>query len=156
MNVKHRIRALALLAGLVFSLSLSGCSPATSQQSGTSIQAPHKKSARKLHYNLTLNQIQFAGNAVILYTTHGTMQTEYVHPRIQAGPPKVFTVLLQSIAPRKYRTNERIPIHNSSVAEAMRLAPVGSNLLLTVFLKPHVQSFETMIGGGDLIQFSFK
>ena len=156
MNVKHRIRALSLVAGLTFSLALSGCSRATSQQPGASIPATHKKIAPKLHYDLQLNQIQFAGNAVIVYTTHGTMQTEYVHPQIQAGPPKLFTVLLQSIAPRTYKTNERIPVHNSPVAVAMKLVPVGSNLLLTVFLKPHVQSFETMIGGGDIIQFSFK
>lgn len=158
MNTRKGIRTLTLMSGLVAAslFSLSGCSFGASQQSGTSIHTTHKQNAQTIHYNLKLNQIQFAGNGVILYTTHGAMQTEYVNPRIQPGSPEMFTVLLRSISPWKYKINERIRIHGSPIADAMKLVPKGADLLLVIFLKPHVHSFETMVGSGDMIQFSFK
>ncbi len=158
MNTRKRIGTRTLILGLVATsfFSLSGCSFGASQQSGSSIQTTHKQIAQKLHYNLKIARIQFAGNGTILYTTHGTMQTEYANPGIHPGSPKMFTVLLRSISPWKYKTNVRIPVHGSPIADAMKLVPKGADLLLVIFLKPHVHSFETMVGGGDMIQFSFK
>lgn len=150
------------MVSLFMTFSLSGCSLTALQPSGTTpkitpvTQTTHKQGPKIIHYKLKLAQIIFAGNGVSLITTHGTMQTEYVHPIIQSGKPKVFKVLLRSISPWKFKTSVRTMVRNSPIADAMELVPNGADLFLIIYLKPHVHSFQTLIGGGDIIEFLFK
>lgn len=104
---------------------------------------------------ITLEGIQVTNSAVILTTTHGTMQTAYQDPHIIFGSSNVFEVTLvnTSAGHLPVKHTQTIASHWGTTEE---IIPQGHNLLLTFDLKPLIHQFQVGIGGGDIIQISFK
>ncbi|AUW94689.1 hypothetical protein BXT84_12640 [Sulfobacillus thermotolerans] len=105
--------------------------------------------------SITLENIQVTRWAVILTTTHGTMQTAYQDPHIISGSPSVFEMtLVNTLAGRLPVNHAQTITSNWGITE--EIIPQGHNLLLTFNLKPLIHQFQVEIGGGDIIQISFK
>jgi len=104
---------------------------------------------------VTLENMQFEDNALVLIMTHGTMQTTYTNPHFSTGTLKQFIVTLRDTSPGKYLLSQVQPI-NAIWAKNMLIEKNGSDLILTFDLKHSFSSFQTGIAGGFEIQFSFK
>ncbi|QSO48443.1 hypothetical protein [Alicyclobacillus mengziensis] len=104
---------------------------------------------------VTLENMQFTNDAVLLVMTHGTMQSTYSDPHFSSGNPKQFIVTLRNTKPGKYPLNQ-VQTVNSGWAKSMVVTKNGSDLVLTFNLKKNFSSFQTGIAGGFEIQFSFK
>ncbi|AEW04266.1 hypothetical protein Sulac_0759 [Sulfobacillus acidophilus DSM 10332] len=131
-------------ANAVPSLSPSSSPSSTSTQTTQSSSPP-----------ITLENSQVTDNSLILYTTHGTMQTAYSDPHIILGTPNIFEMTLVNTSAGKFPVNVSEPIlSNWGISET--LIPQGHNLLLKLILKPQIHQFQIGIGGGDIIQITFS
>lgn len=104
---------------------------------------------------VTLENIQYASNALVLTMTHGNMQATYAEPHFTTGLTKQFVVTLRNTNPGQYPLNQ-VQSANSNWAKNMVMTKSGNDLILTFNLKQAFQSFQSGIAGGFEIQFSFK